>query len=139
MLKKMIARLIEMYALEKDIDLFSCGSATYRNAAVGRGLEPDESYCVGTRNEFPDLAIEVILTSGGLDKLEVYKGLGVSEVWFWQEGKLSVQKLQADGSAYAPVLRSTLLPDLELELLARYIRPEDEPQAVKAFRKIIRG
>lgn len=137
MLKKMIARLIEVYALEKDIDLFSCGSATYRSAAAARGLEPDESYCVGTRKEFPDFAVEVVLTSGGLDKLKVYQGLGVLEVWFWQAGKLSVQKLHAD--AYVSVPRSTLLLDLDLELLAEYIRPEDEPQAVKAFRNRIRG
>jgi Uma2 family endonuclease len=138
MLKKMIARLIEIYALEKDIDLFSCGSATYRSAAAARGLEPDESYCVGTRKEFPDFAIEVVLTSGGLDKLQVYQGLGVLEVWFWQDGKLIVQRLQADGDAYAPVSRSVLLPDLDLELLAAHIRPEAEPQAVKEFRNIIR-
>jgi Uma2 family endonuclease len=138
MLKKMIARLIEIYALEKDIDLFSCGSATYCSAAAARGLEPDESYCVVTREEFPDFAIEVVLTSGDLDKLKVYQGLGIPEVWFWQDGKLVVQRLQADGDAYAPVSRSVLLPDLELDLLAEHIRPEDEPQAVKAFRNIIR-
>jgi Uma2 family endonuclease len=138
MLKKMIARLIEIYALEKEIDLFSCGSATYRSAAAARGLEPDESYCIGTRKEFPDFAIEVVLTSGGLDKLKVYQGLGISEVWFWQDGKLVVQRLQANGDAYAPVSRSALLPDLDLDLLAAHIRPEDEPQAVKAFRNIIR-
>lgn len=138
MLKKMIARLIEVYALEKEIDLFSCGSATYRNVAAARGLEPDESYCIGTRKDFPDFAIEVVLTSGGLDKLKVYQGLGILEVWFWQDGKLIVQKLQADGDAYAPILRSELLPDLDLDLLAAHIRPEDEPQAVKAFRNIIR-
>jgi Uma2 family endonuclease len=139
MLKKMIARLIELYALEKDIDLFSCGSATYRSAAAARGLETDESYCVGTRKEFPDFAIEVVLTSGGLDKLRVNQGLEISEVWFWQDGRLIVQSLQADGDTYAPVSRSMLLPDLDLNLLAEHIRPEDEPQAVRAFRNIIRG
>jgi Uma2 family endonuclease len=139
MLKKMIARLIEVYALEKELDLFSCGSATYRSAAAARGLEPDESYCIGTRKEFPDFAIEVVLTSGSLDKLKVYQGLGIPEVWFWQDGRLMVQSLQADGDAYAPVSRSVLLPDLDLNLLAEYIRPEDEPQAVRAFQNIIRG
>jgi Uma2 family endonuclease len=139
MLKKMIARLIEVYALEKDIELFSCGSATYRSAAAARGLEPDESYCVGTRKDLPDFAIEVVLTSGGLDKLKVYQGLGVPEVWFWQDGTLTVQKLQANGSGYAPVSRSVLLPDLDLDLLATHIRPEAEPQAVKTFRNIIRS
>jgi hypothetical protein len=36
----------------------------------------------------PDVAIEVIWTRGGLDKLDVYRGLGVPEVWTWQEGRL---------------------------------------------------
>jgi Uma2 family endonuclease len=139
MLKKMIARLIEVYALEKDIELFSCGSATYRSAAAVRGLEPDESYCVGTRKDYPDFAIEVVLTSGGLDKLKVYQGLGVPEVWFWQDGTLTVKKLQANGEGYIPVSRSVLLPDLDINLLATHIRPETEPQAVKAFRNIIRS
>jgi Uma2 family endonuclease len=139
MLKKIIARLIEIYALEKDIDLFSCGPATYRSAVAARGLEPDESYCVGTRKEFSDFAIEVVLTSGGLDKLKVYQGLGIPEVWFWQDRRLTVQSLQADGDTYAPVSHSVLLPDLDLNLLSEHIRPEDEPQAVRAFRNTIRG
>jgi Uma2 family endonuclease len=138
MLKKMIARLIEVYALEKEIDLFSCGSATYRSAAAARGLEPDESYCICTRKELPDFAIEVVLTSGGLDKLKVYQGLGIPEVWFWQDGRLIVQRLKTDSDAYVHVSRSVLLPDLDLELLAAHIRPEAEPQAVKEFRNIIR-
>ena len=112
MLKKMIARLIEVYALEKEIDLFSCGSATYRSAVAARGLEPDESYCIGTCKELPDFAIEVVLTSGGLDKLKVYQGLGILEVWFWQDGKLIVQRLKTDSiDAYVPVSRSVLLPN----------------------------
>ncbi len=40
--------------------------------------------------EAPDLAIEVIWTSGGIDKLESYRGLGVGEVWFWREGRMEV-------------------------------------------------
>lgn len=34
----------------------------------------------------PDLAIEVIITSSGIDRLDLYQGLGVREVWFWQAG-----------------------------------------------------
>ena len=137
MLKKMIARLVEIYALEKDIALFSSGSATYRKQAAARGLEPDESYCIGIRKEFPDLAIEVVIISGGIDKLEVYKGLNISEVWYWQDGKLTVHQLHSDRSEYVVIQRSALVPELDLELLAAHIRPEDEPQAVKAFRNAI--
>ena len=137
MLKKMIARLLEVYALEKDIDLYSCGSATFKSQAAARGLEPDESYCVGTRKEIPDLAIEVMITSGGINKLDVYKGLKVSEVWFWEAGNFSLYRLQESTNIYQPISRSELLP-LDLALLASYIKPAEEPSAVKEFRNAIR-
>ncbi len=138
MLKKMIARLVEIYALEADIPLYSCGSATFRQQAVQRGLEPDESYCFNRRKDFPDLAIEVVITSGTLDKLEIYRGLGVAEVWVWQNGQMTVHQLRADGSGDDPFAASQLLPGLDLELLGTYIKPDTEPQALRAFRNRIR-
>ena len=32
----------------------------------------------------PDIAIEVVVTSGLVDKMAVYAGLGVPEVWLWR-------------------------------------------------------
>ncbi|KAM3091122.1 Uma2 family endonuclease, partial [Phormidesmis sp. 146-12] len=78
---KVLARLLEQYGLEKNIRLYGYRSTTYRKQAKQRGLEPDESYAVGTEKELPDIAIEVIITSGLLDKLEIYRGLEVPEVW----------------------------------------------------------
>ncbi|UZQ53320.1 Uma2 family endonuclease [Trichothermofontia sichuanensis B231] len=138
MLKKMIARLIEVYALERDINLFSCGSATFRREAAARGLEPDESYCIGTRKELPDLAIEVVISSGSIGKLKVYQGLGVKEVWFWQDNRFSLYRLNDSSSDYDSIERSTFFPDLDFTLLATYIQPEAEPQAVKAFLQALR-
>jgi Uma2 family endonuclease len=139
MIKKIIARLLEIYALEQDIDLFSSGSATFRQEAAAKGLEPDESYCLGSRKEFPDLAIEVVLSSGNVDKLAVYRGLGVQEVWFWAAQRFSVYGLNATKSAYRLLEQSELFPDLDLALLATYIRPEEEPQALREFRQRIRN
>jgi Uma2 family endonuclease len=93
MIKSLIARLIETFALEMNIDLYSYGSATFRQEASIRGLEPDESYCIGERREIPDLAIEVVITSGEINKLEIYKGLNISEVWFWENGNFTVYYL----------------------------------------------
>jgi Uma2 family endonuclease len=84
--KTTIGRLLETYALATNLDLHGCGSTTYRNEAEARGLEPDECYCVGELKDIPDFAIEVVVTSGGLDKSQVYVGLNVPEVWFWQDG-----------------------------------------------------
>lgn len=138
MLKTMIARLLYTYADERDIDLFSCGSATFRNAATQRGLEPDESFCLGQRKEFPDLALEVVLTSGGLDQLAVYQGLGVPEVWFWQDGSFRLYHLDATGTTYAAIPHSRLFPDLDLATLAQYVQPNTEPQAIRQFRRSLR-
>ena len=44
-LKTLIARLLEAYAEERDIELNGYGSATFRREAAARGLEPDECDC----------------------------------------------------------------------------------------------
>lgn len=133
--KKMIARLLAIYSLEKNVDLFSWGSATFRREATARGLEPDESYCIDERKELPDLAIEVVITSGGNDKLEVYKGLNISEVWFWHNcqqmcsWQFSLHWLCQNRSGYHPVSRSEFFPKLDLNFLATYINPLEKPQS----------
>src|SRR5205807_10387866 len=95
-IKSTFGRLIELYALERDIDLRAFGSTTYKKQAKERGLEPDECYHFGRRKAVPDIAFEVVLTSGGIDKLAVYQGLGVREVWFWMNGRFALFQLGDD-------------------------------------------
>ncbi|WP_437962065.1 Uma2 family endonuclease [Sorangium sp. So ce119] len=136
--KKSIARLIEFFALERDVPLYGYGSTTFRREAKARGLEPDECYCIGgTLKEFPDIAIEVVLTSGGLDKLPVYSGLGVREVWFWERDAFHIHALR--GEEYEAIAASELIPDLDLVALARFVRWPDQHEAVKAFRSWLRN
>lgn len=136
--KKSIARLIEIFALERDVPLYGYGSTTFRREARARGLEPDECYCVGgTLKEFPDIAIEVVLTSGGIDKLAVYSGLGVREVWFWERDAFQIHALR--GEEYEPIAASELIPDLDFAALARFVRWPDQHEAVKAFRSWLRN
>jgi Uma2 family endonuclease len=136
--KKMIARLIELYALEADIPINGYGNTTFRSKAKARGLEPDECYCVGhLLQDFPDIAIEVVITSGGMNKLPVYKGLGVREVWFWKDDAFQLFSLRGPG--YEPIRSSELLPGLDLEVLARFARLTDQHEAAKGFRDWLRG
>ncbi|MGV0027112.1 Uma2 family endonuclease [Phormidesmis priestleyi] len=135
-LKKTIAMLIEAYFLEAGIRFHAIGSATFRKVARQRGLEPDECYCLGQKQEFPDIAIEVILTSGAIDKLEIYSGLGVREVWFWEKGQFSIYCLRS--SHYEQMTHSELLPELDIALLATHVRPADQFSAVMEFRDILR-
>ncbi len=137
LLKKVIARLLERYAEAVDIPLHGYGSTTFRREAKARGLEPDECYCIGTLKALPDLAIEVNLSSGGINKLAVYQGLAVPEVIIWQEQQLTLFDLRGD--TVQPSDRSQFLPDLDLDLLAQFIRPHDQPQAVKDFLQAVQG
>jgi Uma2 family endonuclease len=133
--KTLLGRLIETYAEERDIELQGCGSWTVRKQAKARGLEADECYVLGVWSEppsIPDLAIEVIWTSGGIDKLEVYRGLGVPEVWFWKGGGLRIYVLKGD--AYAETPRSRLLPDLDPDLIVRFMAYPSQTQAVRGLR-----
>jgi Uma2 family endonuclease len=136
-IKKIVARLIERYAEELDIPLHGCGSTTFRQAATARGLEPDESYCVGTLKELPDFAIEINLTSGGIDKLSIYRGLGIPEVLVWENNKLILYDLRE--SIDLEVTSSQFFPGLDFQLLARYIQPQNQPQAIKDFLVAIRS
>lgn len=137
LLKKVIARLLERYAEEIDIPLHGYGSTTFRREAKARGLEPDECYCIGTLKELPDFAIEVNLTSGGVDKLAVYQGLGVPEVLIWQNQQLTLHDLRQ--VPCQAVTRSQFFPDLDWTLFAQFVRPQDQPQAIKEFLQAIRS
>jgi Uma2 family endonuclease len=134
--KKTIARLVEIYVLEMDIDLTGYGSTTFRKQIKARGLEPDECYCFGQIKEVPDIAIEVILSSGGIDKLSVYQGLAIPEVWFWQNNQFAVYHLRQEG--YELINRSEFLPELDLTVLAQYVQLPHQTQAVKAYRDSLR-
>jgi Uma2 family endonuclease len=135
--KKIIGMLLEAYFQETRTRFHALGSATFRKAIKLRGLEPDECYCLGQKKEFPDLAIEIVLTSGILNKLEIYRGLGVTEIWQWQDGKFIIYHLRSEG--YEQVEQSVLLPNLDVQLLANYVNPAEQFDAVMAYREMIRS
>jgi len=137
-LRSLIGRLVEAWAEEKGLEVDAYGSWTLKSAARERGLEPDECYVLAGPHppEGPDLAIEVVWTSGGLDKLAVYEALGVGEVWVWQAGALEVWLLGEDG--YVRGLRSALFPDLDLDRLVTCLEEPNQTRAVRAFREWIR-
>ncbi len=135
--KTNIARLLELWAVIRGVRIHGLGSTTYKNERMERALEPDECYFIGQEGDVPDIALEVALSSGGLPKLEVYRGLGVREVWFWRKGRLELFELVAgpnDASpTYAPIPASRLLPTLDLEALTRHALMEDQAAAAAAW------
>ena len=133
-IKSMIGRLIEAWCFERSVDVSPYGSWTLEDKQAERGVEPDECYVLGDVDEpeRPDLAIEVVLTSGGVDKLDLYRRLRVREVWFWEAGQLRPYALR--GEQYQAIERSQLLPDLDLDHLAGFIGIQPMTKAVRAYR-----
>ncbi len=131
--KSLLGRLLEAYGDAMRLDLVARGSTTFRKEAKKRGLEPDECYSLGRKGEIPDLAIEVVFSPPRIDKLEVYRGLGVPEVWVWEAGALRVFVLGAE--RYEEKKQSRLLPKLDLALFASFVRiGESQRELVEAFR-----
>jgi Uma2 family endonuclease len=140
--KKIIARLLEAWATEIGIDLRGFGSTTFRREARQRGLEPDECYKLGKLEEdaVPDIAIEVVVSSGLVDKMAVYAGLGIAEVWVWQPSTAAIAVNRLVDGAYQRRERSEVLPALDLAELAKFVQPgENQTALVKAYQAVLRG
>jgi Uma2 family endonuclease len=133
-----LGRLIEVFAEEHDIELSPYRSWTLKNERTA-GAEPDECYILGADQSKarPDLVIEVIWTSGGLDKLEIYRRLGIDEVWFWIDGKLELHALR-DG-VYERAPRSRWLPGLDLDLVCTFLDRRSVHVAKRDFREALRS
>jgi Uma2 family endonuclease len=140
--KKIIARLIELWSMERDIDLRGFGGATFRREAKQRGLEPDECYKLGKLDEdgVPDIAIEVIVTAGLVDKMAVYAGLEVPEVWEWRPTTRTIVVHRLVGDHYERSDRSRILPQLDLAELSELVQPgESQTRLAKQYQAILRS
>jgi Uma2 family endonuclease len=144
--KKRFARLLEAWAEESGVDLEGYGSWTLKRKRARRGAEADECYTVNRRavgeRDRPDIAIEVIWTAGGIDKLEVYRKLGVREVWLYERGSLRFFALRGERGQehYDEIPKSQLVPQLPRDLLLASMGDAAQSQtaAVRALRARLR-
>ena len=135
-IKSLIGHLVETWCVDRGIEVRAVGSWTLKEKQKERGAEADESYIFGTEpRDRPQLAIEVEWTWGGIDKLDVYRDLGVSEVWIWRRGVIEVWVLSA--GSFERSERSHVLPDLDLNLVASMLDRDTLTQAVLDFRKAL--
>ena len=125
----------------KAIAVVDMGATTIQADHGNKSLEPDESFLIGERaarflqidseqgleaalddvgEEPPDLAVEVEHTHYDPGKIEVYRAVGVPELWELATGAARraprILDLQAEGGA-RPVATSRLLPGVSAERL----------------------
>ena len=136
-IKSIVGRLVEVWCLHHDIEFSTYGSWTLKKKKKERGCEPDECYVFGVvaEPEVPDLAIEVVKTSGGINKLEVYRKLGVREVWYYRRGVLTPYVLV--GEQYEERPASEVLPGIDLGQLVAHLEHPTTSRAIRAYRKAL--
>ncbi|MEM9486047.1 MAG: Uma2 family endonuclease [Cyanobacteria bacterium P01_F01_bin.116] len=131
--KERIAALLELYLLMAGFDFKPTGSMTLEDEAATVKREADKSYKLTPTSKRPDLAIEIVFSSGGIDKLEAYKRLKISEVWFWEDGVLALYHFR-DG-LYEKINASEAVPGIDLDAFCRCILIENHVEAIKTFQK----
>lgn len=125
-------RFLEEYFEKLGVEFFGYGSTLYKEQP-DIGVEPDEAFTIGRdRDDRPDIAIEVVWTSGGIDKLDLYRALQVPEVWVWKDEKIAIYVLTASG--YERRERSLLVPAIDLDLLLPFLVGPWGSEKLRAFR-----
>ncbi len=115
---EVIGDLVKAYCRKHNLLDFSLGSTTLKHPPLV-GKEPDVSFAFNIDKDIPDLAIEVIFSSGGITDLDKYKILGVKEVWLWENNKITFYQLQ--GNCYQEIATSNCLCNLDSLTLGSFI------------------
>jgi len=119
----LLGYLLITYFVQKRIHFFPSGAYSQKIEGLTE-FQADLSYSFDTDKDVPDLCIEVVVSSGGADKLRKYQLRGVPEVWFWQDNQITVYCL-VDGN-YHQWEGSRCLPDLDLAFVCQCLA-QDAP------------
>lgn len=138
--KERLSWFVHVVLVECAIDCHPAGQTTFRDQARQGGIEGDLTYYLANEPRVrgsggraldlrhdppPDLAIEVVYTHAADAAIEVYRRLGVPELWIWEDERLRIVHLQAD-ETYVESPTSLAFPFLSAVELTDWInRPED--------------
>jgi Uma2 family endonuclease len=151
--KTMLAKLVEIIIIERNIPVRSGGSMTFQRHDLEKGFEPDECWWITSeaevrgKQEFdfakdppPDLAIEVEMSHSLVDRIGIFAAIGVTELWRFNGRKLQFCMLREDGK-YHDLNASHAFPFLKPADLERFLQPDDltdETTRVRQFRDWLR-
>lgn len=135
--KTALGHLIEDYCVDREIEFDGAGSTTQKIKSL-RGREPDESYFIGragSQDDYPDLVIEIKVTSGGIERLKVWHPFEVREVWIVENRKIRLFEHRAAG--YEEISESKLIPGIPIADLEELALVSPTSKAIGEFRKRI--
>ena len=124
--RQLLGRMVTFLTTILGIPIRSQGSTTIKRRNRQRGFEPDQCFFIQSFHLLegqdlapldpmprPDLVIEVEVASALLDKLDIYAGFGVPEIWRHDRNGLTILLLGPDGQ-YAVAERSLAFPFLPM-------------------------
>lgn len=114
-----INRLVIAYCEKYHVQDFPFGQ-TRLNVWGQMGREPDLAYAFNSDKDLPDLAVEVIFSSGDVETLKLsYEKIGIPELWIWQNNKITFYALASNN--YIVVESSKIFMRIQSEFLVEYI------------------
>lgn len=151
--KTRLGRLIELMALELDVQMETLGSTTFKRKIKKFGLEPDECYYIQHAADVrgkdrlnmkvdppPDLAVEIDIFSRSIKREPLYARLGVPELWRYNAKRLTVLELTSAGK-YVERDSSLAFPFLPMPRFVEFLQKmdqEDDLRVLKQFQKWVR-
>ncbi len=146
-LNRAVALLVEILALEMNINVRNLGSTTFTREDLARGFEPDTCFYIQNaarvrgKEEInlevdppPDLVVEIDITHPSLDKLPIYAAVGVLEVWRYDGQQLTIFTLE--GEAYRTHEKSVALPGLTNQILSQFIAESKTSERLEWLRRV---
>jgi len=130
--KSLIGRFVEDFCLSREIEFWEFGSSSLRLAGVA-GEEPDEQFHFHEEKRNPDLAIEIMVSSGGIDRLALLHRFRIAEIWIWKNGLLCAYQWRDAG--YEEITESRVLPGIDLRLIQRCAEIRPMSAAIREFRR----
>ena len=126
-----LALLVQLIAIELNIDFRQLGSTTFKREHLQKGFEPDSAFYFARASEMegreldpeidppPDLIIEIDVTSPSLNRFPIFAAFGVPEVWRYHRSRVTFYRLE--GGRYVETASSSALLPLTAEVATRFL------------------
>ncbi|MPZ18879.1 MAG: Uma2 family endonuclease [Luteitalea sp.] len=147
MYKELLVGIGRLVAQEMGVDLESRGSTTFKVERFAQGAEPDTCFYVQHATSIigktmidletdppPDVIVEVDVSHASINKLDFYASLGVPEVWRYDERRMCIYHLTAQG--YVEALASRTFPPLTGNALTEFLERSKSAGQSAALRSV---
>jgi Uma2 family endonuclease len=131
LINRLLERIITTLTEELGMSVLSLGSTTFDSEATEQGVEPDSCFYIQNADRVnpeddvppqdfpPDLVVEVDITSSSRSRLNIYKVMGVPEIWRYNRQGLAI--LQLCQGIYVECNHSLTFPLLSVQTLEDFL------------------